>query len=375
MVSGDQIRLNQILINLAGNSLKFTSNGSVIISVKKINETDDDYTFKFSIKDTGIGIAEDKLETIFDRFTQAEESTTRTFGGTGLGLNIVKQLIELMHGKIYVTSAPLQGSEFIFEITYKKTQMVESITKESNTHNLGRLKILLCEDNVFNQKLAKIVITNFGFDIDIADNGQQGLDYLQNKQYDLILMDLQMPLMDGYQTTLFIRNELKSSIPIIAMTAHSIVGEQERCFEIGMNGYVPKPFKQSELLEAISTAINEKIKKITNVDFTLIDEMIPDNETLKNEMIALFIENIPSEVDSLEKSVREYDFNAVRQKIHKMKPRLEIFKLDDILSYLTAIEKDALIENFTLATIQNICTFVEKINILVTTLKRIVNKT
>lgn len=259
MVKGDKGRLNQIITNLAGNAIKFTQEGEITISVKKISETNKAYTLRFSVKDTGIGIAPEKLETIFERFTQAEESTTRRFGGTGLGLNIVKQLVELQKGEIHVKSKVGTGSEFYFIMDFKKTDTKPEVYHELQTSLLQSKKmvVLLFEDNILNQKLAKSVIDQFGFDLDIADNGEEGIEMFLKKHYDLVLMDLQMPVKDGYQTTEYLRCELKSEVPIIAMTAHSLVGEQQKCYDIGMNGYVPKPFKQAELLAEINRVLEE----------------------------------------------------------------------------------------------------------------------
>lgn len=259
-VIGDKGRLNQVLINLAGNAIKFTEEGEVIISVKKVQETDSRVSLRFSVKDTGIGISEEKIKTIFDRFTQAEASTTRKFGGSGLGLNIAKQLIELQGGKIELKSQLGRGSEFSFVLELEKTKQVLESQQNKKSSNLSleqSVSILMCEDNEMNQRLAKTVITNFGFQLDIANNGKEGIELLKQKSYDLILMDLQMPEMDGYQATKYIRNEMKSDIPIIAMTAHSLVGEQQKCFDIGMNGYVSKPYKQQELLQKIQEFIRE----------------------------------------------------------------------------------------------------------------------
>ncbi|MCZ2483678.1 PAS domain S-box protein [Aquirufa nivalisilvae] len=259
-VIGDKGRLNQVLINLAGNAIKFTEEGEVIISVKKVQETDSRVSLRFSVKDTGIGISEEKIKTIFDRFTQAEASTTRKFGGSGLGLNIAKQLVELQGGKIELKSQLGRGSEFSFVLELEKTKQVLESQQNKKSSNLSleqSVSILMCEDNEMNQRLAKTVITNFGFQLDIANNGKDGIELLKQKSYDLILMDLQMPEMDGYQATKYIRNEMKSDIPIIAMTAHSLVGEQQKCFDIGMNGYVSKPYKQQELLQKIQEFIRE----------------------------------------------------------------------------------------------------------------------
>lgn len=367
-VVGDKGRLNQIIMNLAGNALKFTEEGEVTIAVKKVEETEEAYGLKFSIKDTGIGIGEDKLETIFDRFTQAEESTTRNFGGTGLGLNIVKQLVEIQDGKVEVKSKIGRGSEFSFYLNFKKVQEAEPETCEDSNEQkkpLGKISILLCEDNVLNQHLAKNVIEGFGFDIEIANNGQEGLDLLVKNYYDLILMDLQMPIMDGYKTTIYIREELKSIIPIIAMTAHSLVGEQQKCLEIGMDGYLPKPFKQEDLFCTIQSVLERKTKELlivppleahsqseSKVDFSYLMELTAGNIEFKNEMINLFVSKIPAEMNVLEKAIIERDYDIVVAMAHNMRSSLHLFGMTNEANYLDAIEKQAVNSQLTIQIIQ-----------------------
>lgn len=359
IVIGDQGRLNQILVNLTGNALKFTQEGEVTVSVKKIDETEDHYSLRFSVKDTGIGIQEDKLKTIFDRFTQAEESTTRRFGGTGLGLNIVKQLIELHNAEINVKSRQGHGSEFFFVLTYKKANYIETISEPIAEYNPGKLKILLCEDNALNQKLVKNVIHNFGFELDIAENGEVGIDLLSKNKYDLVLMDLQMPVKDGYQTTQYIRNEMNLTIPIIAMTAHSLVGEQELCYQVGMNAYVPKPFKQEALLEAIKTAMSQDSTLVITrkIDLSFLDEVSGGDPAFKQDMIELFLEKIPKEVALLIEAFNNNENSTVLRISHNMKSSLDIFMLDDLSNYFSIIEKEAKLGKFSTET-------VEKVNLL-----------
>ena len=369
-VIGDQGRLNQILVNLTGNALKFTEDGEVTISVKKVTETADNYSLKFSIKDTGIGIPEDKLKTIFERFTQAEESTTRKFGGTGLGLNIVKQLVNLQNSEIHVKSKEGRGSEFYFILNYKKTAQIETKEEHLSGNNLGKLNILLCEDNVLNQKLVKSVMHNFGFDLDIAENGEVGIDYLSKNKYDLILMDLQMPVKDGYQTTEYIRNEMNLTIPIVAMTAHSLVGEQELCYKIGMNGYVPKPFKQTALLEMIKSVLTKESNPLQKrtIDLSFLEEMSYGDASFKQEMIKIFVEKIPNEAVQLEKAFQNNDYNAVRDLAHNMRSSIDIFMLNDLSNYLTIIEEEAKLGQFNFETAEKInifhCEITEVIKIL-----------
>ncbi|MHA3787995.1 ATP-binding protein [Flavobacterium hauense] len=355
MVIGDRGRLNQILTNLAGNAIKFTPDGDITISVKKIAENDTTYTLRFSVKDTGIGISEDKLETIFDRFTQAEESTTRRFGGTGLGLNIVKQLVELQHGVINVKSTPGRGSEFYFILSFGKAfgQEIVQVQNVEELKPLKKLSVLLFEDNILNQKLAKSVIDEFGFDLDIANNGEEGIEMFHKKTYDLILMDLQMPIKDGYQTTEYLRCELKSDIPIIAMTAHSLVGEQQKCYDIGMNGYVPKPFKQAELLNEINRVMNKKPSEtFKGIDLSYLVEMSCGDQNFINDMIGLFINKVPKETELLEKAIDDKDYETVKKISHNMKSSLPIFKLDELLKHLNILERQAIDAQFNDETFQ-----------------------
>jgi len=348
-VIGDHGRLNQILVNLTGNALKFTEEGEVTISVKLLDETDDHYSLRFSVKDTGIGIPQDKLETIFERFKQAEESTTRRFGGTGLGLNIVKQLVELHGAEIKVKSKQNRGSEFFFVLNYKKVKHIETAAESISEEKLAKLKILLCEDNILNQKLVRSVIHNFGFELDIAENGEEGIAFLSKNKYDLVLMDLQMPVKDGYQTTEFIRNEMNLSIPIIAMTAHSLVGEQERCFDVGMDAYVPKPFKQAALLKAIKTVMSKDVNAVKKrrIDLSYLDEMACGDPNFKKEMITLFIEKIPAELIQLEEAFNSDNHDRVKKLSHNMKSSVEMFMLKDLSNSLSIIEEEAKVGAFT----------------------------
>lgn len=356
IVIGDQGRLNQILVNLIGNALKFTEDGDVTVSVKNVAETEDSYSLKFTIKDTGIGIPEKKLQHIFERFTQAEESTTRRFGGTGLGLNIVKQLIELQNAEIQVKSKLGRGSEFFFVLVYKKATYIETVVQPLTEYNLGKLNILLCEDNFLNQKLVKNVIQNFGFELDVAGNGEIGIDLLNKNKYDLILMDLQMPVKDGYQTTQYIRNEMKSNIPIIAMTAHSLIGEQERCFNEGMNAYVPKPFKQEALLEAIKTAMSKdaSLALRRKIDLSFLEEVSFGDLNFKKEMIGLFLDKVPLEITLLGKAIDNNDTETAKRLSHNMKSSLDIFMMKDLSNCVSIIEKEAMQGQFSNETLDKI---------------------
>ena len=350
-VVGDKGRISQIIMNLAGNAIKFTHCGEITISVKKQAETNEHYSVRFSVKDTGIGIPNEKLETVFERFTQAEDSTTRKYGGTGLGLNIVQQLVTLMDGEIYVKSQLGQGSEFYFILEFQKPQ-TESfkmyIDAENVPENIGKLSILLCEDNMLNQHLAKNVIHNFGFALDVVDNGKEGIAMLMEKDYDMVLMDLQMPVMDGYQATDYIRNNLQSNIPIIAMTAHSLIGERQKCLDMGMNAYVAKPFRQQELLEKILEVMDIRLP-IENtakhqIDLPYVYELSSGNMEFICQMIALFLDKVPEEIQLLETALVAQDHQTIKELAHNMKSSLTMFRLDELIEHLDLIERQAALQ-------------------------------
>ena len=250
---GDNTRLTQIIINLAGNAIKFTQEGKVEVYVKVIKEDEETALLEFSVIDTGIGIPQDKLDHIFERFRQAESHTTRKYGGTGLGLSIAKQLAELQGGTLSVKSEVGVGSEFSFCIPYKKSkeaQFIETATeKKYNMEDLSKLNILLIEDNKLNVKLILSLFSEYNLKLEIAENGSVGIEKIKQKKYDIILMDMEMPVMNGYEAATVIRMELKNNIPIIAMTAHAMAGERERCLRLGMNDYISKPINSNLLFE------------------------------------------------------------------------------------------------------------------------------
>ncbi|WP_188168267.1 response regulator [Flammeovirga sp. EKP202] len=269
-IVGDPVRLKQVLINLYSNAVKFTFDGSIIISVRNKFENDKKVTLQFSVKDTGIGIEKDKIDHIFNSFTQASNETTRKFGGTGLGLSISKQLVELQGGQMYIESTVDLGSTFYFEITFKKyiatTKAVSNASSlQKNTAEVqdkpSSKKILLVEDNEVNQMLVLRLLKKWGYVSDLAENGKIALEKLSETDYDLILMDVHMPEMDGYSATKEIRSSFPASkrdVPIIAMTASALKGEFERCKKAGMNDYISKPFKKDNLLQKVQDYTNSK---------------------------------------------------------------------------------------------------------------------
>jgi signal transduction histidine kinase/ligand-binding sensor domain-containing protein/ActR/RegA family two-component response regulator len=268
-VMGDATRLQQVLMNLVGNAIKFTERGSIRIALDVQEQLHDAVMLRCAVTDTGIGIVPERLARVFDEFTQAESDHTRRFGGTGLGLTICKRLVEMQGGTISATSAPGKGSSFAFTLPYALAPSnVTSGTAEGQPttnartpshHDLRDLHILLVEDNKLNVLVAQEELADAipGVRVEVAVNGQVALDMLRSNDYDLILMDVQMPVMDGYEATRAIRSlpNGKSRMPILAMTANVMKAEVQQCIDVGMDGFVPKPFKQEELMAAIRKAL------------------------------------------------------------------------------------------------------------------------
>ena len=251
---GDPVRLRQIVLNLISNAIKFTSQGSITLNVRLLTEDDKDVKIEFSVTDTGIGIPESQLALIFDNFQQANDHTSGTYGGTGLGLAIVKQLVELQDGQLKVISKEGVGSTFSFTLHFSKTEIrIEPERKQITNAPIGlnRVKILVVDDSAMNQLLMKTLLEDFGFEFDMVDNGRKAIENLERNTYDVVLMDLHMPEMNGFQATTYIRDTLQSNVPIIALTADVTTVDMEKCKSFGMNDYLSKPIDESLLYKKI----------------------------------------------------------------------------------------------------------------------------
>lgn len=255
-MKGDPGRFRQVLMNLLGNAVKFTNQGEVALSVEIHEKTENTITLLTKVRDTGIGISENKYESIFEAFSQADGSTTRKFGGTGLGLSISRKIASLMNGNIWVKSEIGVGTTFNFTAVMKESAIFREIdltTKSIKPENRQPGRILLAEDNPVNQKLIQIMLTRAGHIITVVSNGQLAVETYTAApdNFDVILMDIQMPVMDGHQATIHIRQHGFADVPIIAMTANAMKGDQELCFEAGMNDYISKPVKIDAVLQII----------------------------------------------------------------------------------------------------------------------------
>jgi CheY-like chemotaxis protein/HPt (histidine-containing phosphotransfer) domain-containing protein/two-component sensor histidine kinase len=355
ILCGDAVRLTQILVNLISNAAKFTDNGEITVYVQLLALSQTDARIKLCVKDTGIGIAPEKQSAIFERFQQAELATTRRFGGTGLGLSIVKQLIEMQGGTIRLESKPGKGSEFIVELNYKLPDLAqmysEALAEQEEQVPLQKIKVLVAEDNHMNQQLVKHLMKSWSLDHVIVNTGAEALEELKRNSYSIVLMDIQMPEMDGYTATTIIRNELKMDVPIIAMTAHAMVGEKEKCLQLGMNDYVSKPIKETVLYNIIarhSQHIPETIEQTSHIHLNYLHQLSGNDKTFEKEILNQFIVQAPTELSQLEASIKENDFDTVRRTAHSLKSTVGYVGLaEELHPYLEEIEKDAVIQNST----------------------------
>lgn len=259
-VLGDQVRLRQIIVNLVGNAIKFTHLGSVNLSAKSVKTTDNSVSVRFTVRDTGIGFNEETKAKILKPFVQEDESVTRKFGGTGLGLPICKSLIEMYGGILDIESQVGEGSTFSFTINFKlsdKTTTKSEPTDAPASERTG--KILVAEDNKTNQKLLKMQLERYKYEVSIVDNGQEVVEEYFENEYDLIIMDCQMPVMDGYCATLIIRQQeelFNKHIPIVALTASALKEDKEKCIQTGMDAFITKPVKIETLHKTIQNWLN-----------------------------------------------------------------------------------------------------------------------
>jgi PAS domain S-box-containing protein len=336
---GDSVRLHQIILNLVSNAVKFTAKGHITVSVRLLEETPDLATIEFSVSDTGIGIPENKIDKIFENFQQASSSTARIFGGTGLGLAIVKQLVEHQNGKIVVQSKVDVGSTFSFVLSFQKTDIVSELDTEivELDPQIRNIKVLVVEDMALNQLLMKTLLDDFGFDRDIASNGKIAIEKLQMKSYDIILMDLQMPEMNGFEATEYIRTQLNSKIPIIALTADVTTVDLAKCKAVGMNDYIAKPVderilyskilglvKKSNTAHTLKTPVEEAIIIAKCTDLNYLLHRTKSNPDLMMEMITAYLEQTPTLIQAMRKGYDEKDWEVVSSTTHKLIPSFSI---------------------------------------------------
>jgi len=346
---GDPIRLHQIIINLVSNAVKFTNNGKITVSAHLLNEDEEKATIEFSVTDTGIGIEKSKIEHIFENFQQASSETARLYGGTGLGLAIAKQLVESQGGTITVKSQFNKGSTFSFILSFLKLKAETELIQEIVELDLEvkNKKVLVVEDIALNQLLMKTLLDDFGFELDIADNGKIAIEKLTNESYDIILMDLHMPEMNGFEATEYIRKKLNSQIPIIALTADVTTADLQKCKALGMNDYISKPLDEKLLYSKIISLLKKpEPKKDTGnikkddiqtyqaegkskcIDLTYLKKRTKSNPELMIEMIELYLKQTIPLISNMRPSLSEKDWDALYSSVHKMIPSFSLMGIN-----------------------------------------------
>ena len=353
-IKGDQHKLAQILNNLVSNAIKFTQKGEILIEVSLKEQNNDTASLHFMVKDTGIGIAAEHIDYIFESFVQAGNDMIRRFGGTGLGLAITKRMIEIQGGNIEVQSEVGVGTQFDFSLTFLHTQEKINLQKKEsykfgNNHSLIGKKILVVEDNVINQKVISLLLEKIGIEVVIANNGKEAVDLLEHgQQYHLIIMDLQMPVMNGFQATTYIRKKLNLNIPIIAMTASALRNEKLKCFELGMNEYITKPFVPAELFKQLhrfldENEVTEEPSKVSGINkcrdlynLSYLEEMEDHDYTI--EVINLFLSNTPALLAELKDSVLNEKWEEVYRNAHKLKSSFGFLQMNKMLQKVNEIE-------------------------------------
>ncbi|MDY0215597.1 MAG: ATP-binding protein [Bacteroidales bacterium] len=336
---GDPVRLHQIILNLVSNAVKFTQEGKITVKVRLLREDEDIADIEFSISDTGIGIEDDKLKCVFANFQQATSETSRLFGGTGLGLSIVKKLVEAQGGTVDVKSEINRGSTFRFTLSFQKTKAEAELLNEivELDSAIKNIKVLVVEDIALNQLLMKTLLDDFGFERDIASNGKIAIEKLKTKSYDIVLMDLHMPEMNGFEATAYIRKEMNSKIPIIALTADVTTVDLAKCKEVGMNDYVAKPVDERLLYSKIVGLVMKRIirtdskkknlenmvkSKYTNLQY--LHKRTKSNPVLMTEMISLYLQQTPPLVKLMKQGMQDKDWNSLYMAVHKMIPSFSI---------------------------------------------------
>ncbi|MDP3392800.1 PAS domain-containing hybrid sensor histidine kinase/response regulator [Sediminibacterium sp.] len=375
LVLGDPYRISQILNNLISNAIKFSEKGCVAIKLSCISETENLIWCKLAVKDAGIGIEANQIDQIFEPFKQADSSITRRYGGTGLGLGICKKLIENMGGRIAVESTPQKGSTFSCILPIKKNiKVFTPAVIKPNYEKLKGCRILLAEDVEMNQFITRSLLEEKGVYVSVAMNGKEAVEKVTNYQYDLILMDISMPYIDGIQATSIIRSMsdlTKKNIPIIAMTANAFKKDEIKYRANGMNGYLSKPFHEEQLLTAI-------LEVLDNMPFVIHDDQIENavtlNHKLYNEdlimgmgkgkqefiqkMVGLFLKTMPTDMELLVKSASKNEWKTVEKTAHRMKSALRGMGIKAIASKVKLIEEMAMADQFD----QSIHTYIREVN-------------
>lgn len=351
---GDDTRLKQTLFNLVGNSIKFTDKGIIILNVKVVEDTENNQTLMFEVSDTGIGMSDEFVSKIFDKFSQEQNTSTRGYEGTGLGMAISNDLVKLMGGDMIVKSSKNQGTKCIFQLTFEKGNLKNLTAKIDQVKEgtfLGK-RVLLVEDNDMNRFIAIQNLSYLGFDTTEAENGLIATKLLENQHFDLILMDIQMPIMDGVEATIYIRKNLQIQTPIIALTANAFKHDIELYLEKGMNDFITKPYNEEDFFRKINcilTTANDTLKS-KNLDFentnfvkkqlydlTEFEILSRSNVDFVKKMITLFIRIVQDNTMILEEALETENVIIIKKTIHKIKPNIEQMRITSLQGTINKI--------------------------------------
>ena len=368
-IKGDPLRINQILLNLTDNAIKFTQEGEVNVNLSIISDSKESIIVKFEVKDTGIGITQEKLGKIFESYEQASIDTTRNYGGTGLGLAITKQLIELMDSKIEIESELNVGTSFSFTITFEKSNTLKNEKKplsKNKLEHLSNVTILAVDDTDLNRSIFYDLIYSKENKVNVilAEDGQKAVEACQKEKFDVIMMDLQMPILNGFEATKKIRADktnINQDTPIIAMTAHVLEGVSERCEAAGMNDYISKPINLSLLFKKINQHVDRPAEqaiektsntpetssskeqsvnlKTTHVDLTSLSELVGGKNVKIVKYIDLFLKNVPKDFTLLKQQFSEEDWSECAKTAHKIKGNASYMGITQAKELLVQIEK------------------------------------
>ena len=359
IVLGDPYRLSQVMNNLINNALKFTETGTVTIETRLLNKSGNEARIAFTVKDTGIGITESQLGLIFEPFMQAHVAITRTHGGTGLGLSICRELITMMGGELKVHSEAGKGSCFSFELPFaiSSSKLNQStVAQDLNYQSLGNRNVLVAEDVELNQYLVRHIMESWGFTVDVVNNGREAVAMVEKNKYDLVLMDIQMPEMDGIEATRAIRqlgDPVKAAIPIVALTANALKGDSEKYLSAGMNDFLPKPFNEQKLFIVISNNLktgagapqpmNKSNTPVTGTeeklyDLNMVQTISGGDAGFVKKMVQLFLETVPPSMADLQKDTTEQNWVNVSKLAHKLKATIDSMGITRIKEVVRTIE-------------------------------------
>ena len=355
VLMGDSSRIRQVLINLIGNAIKFTDKGMVKLEVNVVSSVDNKQKLKFKIEDTGRGMSPEFLKTIFDKFSREQLVNSKKIEGTGLGMPITNELINLMGGSLNVKSTQDEGTivEFDLELKVGDSSNILSPTDTITQNNLNGLHCLLVEDNEMNRLIAGKSLKFFGCNVTEASNGVEAIELLKKNTYQFILMDIQMPVMDGLEATKFIRNHLKLSVPIIALTANAFKSDIDAYLAIGMNSYVNKPYEEQALYHVITTVLGPQvldkleINSATNAldyDLTKINEISRGDKGFVAKMINLFISQLSAFLPELKQAQLNSEFQKIGKIAHQLKPGIETLQIKQLVPLVLVMEREGLAE-------------------------------